>query len=324
MSAKERGAVCWDSWAAGQLWLARADGTDAHPLMDGKTCAGELSWAPGGRRLAFYQADAVMVYDMATRGSRVVLRYKDSPPCESTSNDNSLAWSPDGRRIAAVATWTGAGYPQILRLVIVDVRANGARTVTIRFARGALGGSGLRDPGSYPVDVGLTWTADGRHVLFMTIGKGMGWAPTGLWQAPAAGGMARLLIGSASGVRMGNMDPQPVPPLYGASHFALSPDRRLVALDPGNRLWVANADGTGGRFLNLDIRYPCGSTQFTWLADSSGLAYVREYYIPSGARFALYSIHLHGGRPRLLFKGDDGVLGALYLAPWQRSCGAGA
>jgi hypothetical protein len=95
-------------------------------------------------------------------------------------------------------------------------------------------------------------------------------------------------------------------------------------MDPDNRLWVAHADGTQGRFYDLHLARGCVLAQSTWLADSSGLAYVT---VCAGAapgsspvlvRSRLYSITMHGATPHLLYALNDPDQGQVDLAPAYR------
>ena len=108
-------------------------------------------------------------------------------------------------------------------------------------------------------------------------------------------------------------------PLQQPTHFMFSPNGAYLAMDPDNRLWVAHADGTQGRFFALHLARNCVLAQSTWLADSSGLAYVTLCTVPSSSpvlvRSRLYSITVHGATPHLLYALTDPDQGKLDLAP---------
>ena len=165
---------------------------------------------------------------------------------------------------------------------------------------------------------GLTWRPDGRSLVFATLGEGAG-PPnvTGIWQIADTGGSAHLLIGTPAGVREKGYPAGS--PLQQPTHFMFSPNGAYLAMDPDNRLWVAHADGTQGRFFALHLARGCVLAQSTWLADSSGLAYVTLCAVPSSSSVPvlsrLYSITVHGATPHLLYALTDPDQGKLDLAP---------
>jgi Tol biopolymer transport system component len=232
-------------------------------------------WSPDGRRLAFYEGTAIAVCVVATDRCTNVLRRSHGARWDSGA---SIAWSPDGRRIAVALPYTGTHYLHVMRVAIGNVVSGRVTTSTIRFPRGALG----RDipPGSYPSGDGLTWRPDGHSLVFATLGEGAG-PPnvTGIWQVADSGGSAHLLIGTSAGVREEGYPAGS--PLQQPTRFMFSPNGAYLATDPDNRLWVAHADGTQGRFYDLHLARDCVLAQSTWLADSSGLAYVVLCLVPN-------------------------------------------
>ena len=240
------------------------------------------------------------------------------------SSAPSIAWSPDGRRIAVALPYTGTYYPRVMRVAIGNVMNGRVTTSTIRFPRGALGRA--IPPGSYPSGDGLTWRPDGHSLVFATLGEGTG-PPnvTGIWQVADSGGSAHLLIGTPAGVRENGY--RSGSPLQQPTHFMVSPNGAYLAMDPDNRLWVAHADGTQGRFYDLHLTRNCVLAQSTWLADSSGLAYVLVCAAPSSSsvlvRSCLYSIMVHGATPYLLYALTDPDQGKVDLAPAYRCVACG-
>jgi hypothetical protein len=106
-----------------------------------------------------------------------------------------------------------------------------------------------------------------------------------------------------------------------------SPNGVYLATDPDNRLWVAHADGTQGRFFDLHLAGNCMLAQSAWLADSSGLAYVVLCRIPNrdAVTSTLYSVTLTGA-PHLLahvHSANSADQDELQLAPPHRGVTGG-
>jgi Tol biopolymer transport system component len=71
-----------------QVWIANADGTEAHPLTDGLYPA----WSPDGKRLAYLLEDGIHTIAAEGGGKQTLLApdgYFKTRPC----------WSPDGKWI---------------------------------------------------------------------------------------------------------------------------------------------------------------------------------------------------------------------------------
>jgi dipeptidyl aminopeptidase/acylaminoacyl peptidase len=309
--------------ATGDVWVGavrspRARRLTAAPVAD----LGTLSWSPDGRRLAFYEGTAVAVCVVATNRCTSVLRSSHGARWDSNA---SIAWWPDGRRIAVALPYTGTYYPHVMRVAIGTVMNGHVTTSTIRFAIGTLG----RDipPGSYPSGDGLTWRPDGRSLVFATLGEGAG-PPnvTGIWQVADTGGSAHLLIGTPAGVREKGYPAGS--PLQQPTDFMFSPNGAYLATDPDNRLWGAHADGTQGRFFDLHLAHDCVLAQSTWLADSSGLAYVVLCLIPNhnAVTATLYRLTLTGAPPHLLahiYSANSADQDELQVAPSYRCVACG-
>lgn len=73
------------------LWLARADGSDARPVLEG---AARPAFSPDGRTLAFSYEGRVWLMPMAGGLPRAV-----TPAVEQYTVVHGLAFSPDGRRL---------------------------------------------------------------------------------------------------------------------------------------------------------------------------------------------------------------------------------
>lgn len=108
-----------------------------------------LVWADSGRRIAFFGRDrgrlsAYVVRPDGARLRRVARRVADAP---DPLPGRGLAWSPDGWKLAIVASRSGR-----YRLVVADLRTGRLRTLR--------GGRGR------PSD--LDWSPEGRRIAFRT------------------------------------------------------------------------------------------------------------------------------------------------------------
>lgn len=125
---------------AGTLWLARADGSGARPVL---ADAGPFAWSPIGDVLA------AAVYPPTGQGLLCELR-PGAPPRQVPGVTGSAAWSPDGRQLAFTGT---AGHPPGgFSGLLETVPASGGRP-TIRY----------RSAGNALILAG--WWPDGRGLL---------------------------------------------------------------------------------------------------------------------------------------------------------------
>ena len=237
----------------GTVYTANSNGTDERAVA-GPTqfSAGDPSWSPDGRRLAFQSATS-------TGGVWTIGADGTAPRRVTTDlNDRYATWSPDGRRIAFVRF-----QDRYYRLFYVNVDGTGLTLVTgainisveapewspdgtrFAFSDGAriyvvnVDGTGLRqltgvESGNarYP-----TWSPDGTRIAFATLaGSGT------IRVVPAAGGTPSILVGNVG-------EPWDV---------SWSPDGTKLAFVADvigpfqEELWTVNADGSGLTRLNLD------------------------------------------------------------------------
>jgi len=267
---------------------------------------GGLAWAPDGRRLAYLLGndqgtDLVVVDDQGH--NRTTVQHVNRDAIEGGS---SVAWSPDSRRVAVASPPAPTVSNLPLLIAVANADGSGKRSFTVEFPPGSLGPHNQPGHGSHPDPFVLAWAPDGRHLVVQTKGSGMGLTVTGIWQVADSGGLARLLVGTPAGVRQGYDTTRGGSPLGVTTHFSFSPDGRYLLLDrtplvPGPRhaggFWLANADGTAGRFLNPAPLVCCALAQSVWLTDSSGLAFVSLRLLTGTGgpvRAQLYSTDLNG------------------------------
>ncbi len=318
------------------VWIVPTDGppdgsaarkiTQSNPAID----RGGLAWSPNGLLLAYYDGASITISTADGAHHFVVLHLRT--PFHSATGASAIAWSPDSRRVAILASAPGSRTPSMM---VADT-ADKETTATITFP--------ARSPGAAVIGPELAWSADGRSLTFDTVTIGeAGGQITGIWRVPAGGGMAHLLIGQSVYSRplakeSGGAVVAVNPALEDATTFAVSPDDRYIVTNPlhvpsGNqpvayRLWLLDANGTHGRALAGAPS--CALTQVAWLPMTTALAYVTE--CPSattGTMVArLNSVTVNGAAPKELYSlaytaGKRGApFGSIDLAPAARSLGA--
>ncbi len=122
------------------IWLARADGSNAHAVTSSTEPKQDLAWAPDGRRLAF----AVCADGSCRRGIDVV--NADGSGLRRVVNDAlEPSWSPDGRRLVFAGETQSYGDPAAID--VIDVARGGSRRIA-------------------PVGGNPSWSPSGRWIFF--------------------------------------------------------------------------------------------------------------------------------------------------------------
>jgi hypothetical protein len=207
----------------------------------------------------------------------------------------------------------------------------GRGRITITFPPGSLGASNDFPPGSYPTGAGMTVAPDGHHLVFATLFRGEGYFISGVWEAPVTGGPATRILGTASEAR-GRLPFAAA--LTGATQFQYSPNHRFLATDPHSALWVRSATSGAAHIISLHVARSslhvarsCVLAQWTWLADSSGFAYVTACTTPSGGSMTLATVARDGGSRHTLQTVHTvrpyGYGAAIDLAPATRCVACG-
>lgn len=286
-----------------------------------------IAWEPGGHApgLAWYDGNTVQ-YRRASGNQRTLLQVGPASPAAGTG---SITFASDDTAIAAPAAPPHASSTpaRTLRIAVLYQNGGGQRTVTVHFRSGILS-TGDPHRGSVPVGDGLTYT-DSRfpsrlHTLeFPTVATGAGHQLTGLFMVPDRSGIARMAIGN--GHRVHDVPPFG-PALEGATHFQYAPNRKYLATDPNNGFWIS---GEVARPFRIPIAHSgsCVLAQWTWLSDSSGLAYVTACTVvgssPLRYRLTLGAASMKGGKPRVLDTVESRNPQAIDLAPTYRCVGCG-
>jgi Tol biopolymer transport system component len=148
-------------YAGRGLWIANANGTRMHRIAREGGCA---TWSPAGDLIAYQVLGSLRT--IAPNGTHSRVLVTRGPVC---SVPVSLAWSPDGKRIAYIDAKSG-------RLVLVDVASRHTTTID-RFTS----------------VTGVAWSPDSTQLLVTARPDPS--ACSSLWQIGADGSGARLLAG---------------------------------------------------------------------------------------------------------------------------------
>jgi hypothetical protein len=281
-----------------------------------------LVWAPGGRALAWFDGPTVQ-YHRFGRPQRTLLQVGSWNPVYGNAG---LAVSRDGTTVAASLPPAGTGLPRTLSIAVRRLSAPAQRTITLYFRPGVLIGANGR--GSVPIGEDLSYTTSqlaprGHTLQFSTIGApGIGRQMTGVFLAPDTGGRARLVQGNGHGLHG-------IPPfgygMNGATHFEDAPNGRYTATDPTGGFYVAGE--IGPLHVSVPTARGCVLAQWTWLADSTHIAYVTECVVPGSSplrlRLTLGDVSIFGGAPVVLYRTETADPNAIDLAPGYRCVACG-
>jgi Tol biopolymer transport system component len=217
------------------LFVANLDGTD--PTKITHDIAGDPTWSPDGRRIAFDTSGAgsIMVVNADGSGLRKLTAGDIVPGVAHAVgfDDEYPAWSPDGRRIAFVRRRVGPGT-QVSQIYVMRPDGSAARGLTI-------GSVDFRDP---------TWSPDGRWIA----ADGLVGNHSQIYLVGVVGSSVRELL-SGPGE---SWNPQWTPDV---SLIAFLSDRA-----DSTSLYVMNPDGSDIRLVGVTLVPGAtpGDVQFTW------------------------------------------------------------
>jgi len=241
------------------VYIVTADGNWGWRLArDG----GAPTWSPG-RRIAFVSGRKVYVTNADGSEHRILTRaWPGRTP--------SLAWSPDGRKLAFLRD--GACGDFCFKLSVVNSDGSGLRDLTSKLGAGKGPGAG---PASDPA-----WSPDGRKIAFVRLNAGPDRSP--------------VYVVNADGSGLRNLTPKPVG-VY--ANPAWSPDGRKIAFvserDGNSEVYVMNANGGGQRRLT---RHPASDADPAWSPDGRKIAFVSN----RNGSYKVYVMNADGSGPRRL------------------------
>ena len=184
---------------------------------------------------------------------------------------DSLAWSPDGRKLLFLLEHGSAPLCAICyRLYVLNADGSGLRDLTRKLGRSRGPGPG---PASDPV-----WSPDGRKIAFVRLNTRLG-----------------VYVVNADGSGMRNLTPKPMGAAYAAP--AWSPDGRKIAFaserDGNSEIYLMNADGSGQRSLTRNLAYDGDPG---WSPDGQKITFVSN----RDGRYAVYVMNADGSGQRSL------------------------
>jgi Tol biopolymer transport system component len=205
-----------------EIYVLNADGTGLRRLTRNAVADGSPVWSPDGRSIAFtrdHGRQIVNIYVMNADGSgqrRLTQSLRRRPWIE-------LAWSPDWKRIAFIASFSRRGAADIF---VMNADGSGLRNVT----------------NTVTTSFDFAWSPDGQRIAYLE--GSPGGAPLSVVNADGTG--KQRLTG---------------PLMVDLGLPSWSPDGRTIAFTGGSVIYTVHADGTGLRKLthgpgwNVDPRW---------------------------------------------------------------------
>ncbi len=294
-------ALLDDNRTTSRVLLLPIAGGQAIPILeDGPSGASTFRWSGDGRRIAFIGARddraAIWVFDVATRTVTRVCDIDRSNAYLSQTGE-SLAWSPDDRSLAFIAT---ADPAQSMDPVVVTRMQYKARTTFADnrrmhvFVVGSAGGVPTQlTSGSFD-EHSIAWTPDGRSIVFASNREPEpdAFHNYDLFAVDLATRQVRQLT------RTRGVEASPL----------VSPDGRWIAYRATTRpmatidsvaedahLWVIPVGGGEARKVNGSLDRRTGA--FAWSADSASLIFSASDH----GKTLLYKVDLGGGVSTPLF-----------------------
>jgi Tol biopolymer transport system component len=302
---------------SGSINVVSALGGPQHRLYTYKNSVRpSLSWSPDGKTLAFSESDGasgwtgwIMLLSLTDSATRRL----SSPPHHAV--DSLAAFSPDGSALAFVRA-SGSGIGFVSDLFVVPLTGGEPKRLTFD---------------NCPIS-GISWTPDGREIVFSSYRRGL----SSLWRISASGGAPRPLAGIGVNALHPSISPKgnqlaytqfafnesiwrvdskddthrhepPVHVISGKPTARLphsSPDGKRVAFDSDrsgySEIWACDSDGSNcAQVTSLHAR----ATNARWSPDSRYIAF--EFHPKEHSEIGV--VEVAGGLPRLVptFPGAD-------------------
>lgn len=259
-----------------EIFAVRTDGSSPRRLTASPGYDAEPRWSPDGQRIVFTSDRDATADQRARRDAGAfelyVMNADGSGVRRLTTNDYfdaSPAWSPDGRRIAFVATpgvradSSPAEWAAQRQIFVMDLDGSGVRRLTT-----SPGGN------NFPA-----WSPDGRRIAFSSGRDQVGGAQVYVMNADGSG-QTRLTHSAVE-----------------ETYPAWSPDGRRIAfiskaLDSLSDVHVVDADGSNSRNLTRSA----GFDGFpAWSPDGRQIVYAKHE--GPGTASSLYVMGLAGAEP---------------------------
>jgi Tol biopolymer transport system component len=215
-----------------EIYVMNADGTGLRRLTRNAVFDGSPVWSPDGGKIAFVRdrdRQTANIYVMNSDGSgqrRLTQTLRRRPWVE-------LAWSPDWKKIAFVAS---AGHRGAADIFVINADGSGLRNVT----------------NTVTTSFDFAWSPDGRRIAYL---EGSPGGPLSVVNADGTG--KQRLTG---------------PLMVDLGLPSWSPDGRTIAFTGGSVIYSVHADGTGLRELthgpgwNVDPRWSPDGRQILFLS----------------------------------------------------------
>jgi Tol biopolymer transport system component len=229
----------------GDIFLARADGTDVRQLTSGPGLESTPTWSPDGTRIAYRVweggADSIVVMDPGGGNTKTLA---STPSTASYCARGDLAWSPDG---TSLIFQTSPVCDMTFELLIVP--SDGSSPATKLLAPGL--------EGRY-----ADWSPDGKQIAFLgrDANGSVGYYVVDVGPGDALSGelQARRIL-AAPGVDFAN-----------ASPGSWSPDGTELALVSDTNIVVVKPDGSEPRVVAETAFNPA------WSPDGKRIAFHRQ------------------------------------------------
>jgi hypothetical protein len=324
--------------ATTQVWVAKTDGSEAHPILGEGGVA--MGWSADGARLLVWHGNDLVVTDAgATELARLQIREtcKEEASCPETppvlcadpcAGADDFALSPDGTRVAFIRS-----YPDVENASVVTLADLDTGTVTELASTRTTNPPTLKKCNELTTCGGVDgmprWSLDGRHIAFarqtMSPEAGASWTSAAIYLVDTDGSNLRRVTPSGLAAIDPSWSPDGRRLLFTATEFVVSGDRTAV-VDIRANVSAIGVDGTGLTNLTYDGQ----SSRAHWAANGR-VTFVRLL----GDASATWTMDARGGTPmragaslgqltavgcvECIYPLAEFAPGGGYVAYWQRA-----